>query len=117
SAGIIARYDDLLASGRSAVPCGDPVPPPELPGDAPVADVLEPVLVDFGVAVGCEAHPAVARCGERRLRQRLHLHEPLIREPRLDHRVATIAVRYGGLIILHPIEKACIAQCTDHTIP
>src|SRR5205085_2829668 len=37
--------DDRLVAGV-AVPDGDPVPPPELAGDAPGPDLLHPVAVD-----------------------------------------------------------------------
>src|SRR5204863_9763603 len=39
----LRRHHHLLA----AIPDGAPVPPPELPRAAPVADVLEPVEVDL----------------------------------------------------------------------
>ena len=42
-----------------AVPCGYPVAPPELAGDAPVADVVHPVEVGLGEAVGHELDLAV----------------------------------------------------------
>ena len=81
--------DDLVSIGR--VPDGKLMPPPDLARDVPVADVFEPVLVDAAVAFGDEANAAVAIGFQRRLRQRLHLDEPLQREQRLDDVAAAIA--------------------------
>ena len=47
-------------------PHGNPMPPPELPADAPVLDVAHPVVVNFCPAVGEEFHPALGHHGARR---------------------------------------------------
>ena len=74
-----------------AVPDRDAVPPPELAADAPVADVLHPVQVDPGPALGDEAQPPALDRRDRRHGERLHLHEPLQRQVRLDDGVAAVA--------------------------
>src|ERR1700681_1426579 len=74
--------------------------PPPLTRDVPVADVLEPVDVDRLPALGQNANPAIADAFKRRLGERPHLHEPLIRQPRLDDRVAPIAMSHGMLVWL-----------------
>ena len=47
----------------------------------------------------------VARRGQRRLGERLHLHEPLVREARLHHRVAAVAVRHRVRVLLHLLQQ------------
>ena len=59
--------------------------PPELTADAPVADVFHPVEVDALVAVGNEADFALLHHIYGGLGERLHVHEPLFGEKRLDH--------------------------------
>ena len=49
-----AAHADPAAALVLAVPHRDAVAPPELPGDAPVADALEPVLVVVAAALGDE---------------------------------------------------------------
>ena len=66
--------------------------PPELAGDAPVADALQPVRVVVAPPLGHEPERAVAVGCERGPGERLHPDEPLIGEPRLDHRVAAVTV-------------------------
>ena len=74
-----------------AVPCGDPVSPPELTGNAPVVDVLHPVHIDLGEAFGDELYPSVLNDVYRRLRQRLHLYKPLGAGERLNDGAAAVA--------------------------
>ena len=66
--------------------------PPQLPGDAPIPDVLHPGLVLFGPPFGREVHAARAGGLEGRFRQRTHPHEPLERQAWLNHRMAAVAV-------------------------
>ena len=81
------RNDRLAAV---AVPRGNLVAPPELTGNAPVLDVLHPIIVDFIHAVRDEADLAVFHDIHRRFRKRLHFHEPLRRNARLDDCTAAI---------------------------
>src|SRR5438270_9193914 len=48
------HYPLSLHDALPILPHGDAVAPPDLARDAPVADVLHPVEVDFGPAVGPE---------------------------------------------------------------
>ena len=50
---------------------------------------------------------AVAHGLERRLGERLHLHEPLVRQPRLDDGVAAVAMTNGVLVRLDLRPAAC----------
>ena len=84
------------------------MPPPKLPADAPVALLAQPVEVGLRVTLGEEADAAVADGFHRRLRQLLHLHEPLLAEHRLDGRFAAVAVadlRFVRLDLLHQAER------------
>ncbi len=45
-----------------AVPCGDAMTPPQLARDAPVVDVLHPLVVGFAVLVGRELDVALCDC-------------------------------------------------------
>ena len=91
----------------------DAVAPPQLPRDVPVADVLHPVLVRRAPALGDEANRPGAVRLERRLCERLHLHEPLIGQPRLHHRVAAVAVAHRVPMRLHFCEQAALLEHVD----
>ena len=81
------------------------VSPPELARDVPVADRLHPVDVDAFPSFREDAHAAVLHRLEGRCRERRHLHEPLVRESRLDDGVAAIAAthRIAMLLRLHEV--------------
>ena len=93
-----------------AVVCRDAVSPPELPGDAPVLDLLEPVEVYLLEPVGHEIELSVPRYLERRLGQRLHLYEPLVGYARLDDGVAAVAFARGYDHVLGLYE---VARCVE----
>src|SRR5947208_13632915 len=75
-----------------AVPDRNAMTPPELPRDVPVSNVLEPVHVHAFPLLREDPDGAVAQPLECGFRQRFHLHEPLVREARLDHGVGAVAV-------------------------
>ena len=66
---VFARHNGLAAV--IAVPHRDAVPPPQLPADAPVADVLQPVIKDFGKVFRHDLGAPGAHRFQRFLRQRL----------------------------------------------
>ena len=74
-----------------AVPRRDLVAPPELAGDAPVVDILHPVIIGLAEALGHELDAPVAHGLDGGLGQRLHLDEPLRARHRLDRRTAAVA--------------------------
>ena len=84
------RHRDLAA--LAAGPRRDAVPPPQLPRDAPVADVVHPVEKRLRPRLGNELGLPLLHRLDRRLGERLHLDEPLRRQHRLDDRVAALAV-------------------------
>ncbi len=82
------------------VPDRDAVSPPQLAADAPVADVFQPVVVDFGEPRGHDADAPIAHRLQRRVRQGLDAHEPLRGEHGLHHRVAALAVAQSVIVWL-----------------
>ena len=61
-----------------AIPCRDAVTPPELAGDAPVADILEPMEIDLFKALRDKLCLAVFNSVDSRTREGLHADEPLL---------------------------------------
>ena len=110
--------------------------PPQLPADAPVAQVLVPGLEGLRVAVRREAQRTVAfgrRQGLRGRGQRAfdllgghrakrrarearigHPHVPLVAEPRLDRHVASVAVADRVLVLADLLEQPVRAEPLDH---
>ena len=88
-AGVGARNGHMAAV--VAVPHGDLMPPPELAGNAPVAHAVHPVEIRLGEAIRHELDLAVFHNADGFLRQRLHLHEPLVARKRLHVVMAAVA--------------------------
>ena len=104
--GIFARNRNFAA--RPAMPHRNAMPPPQLPRDAPVADVVHPFEVGLGPVRGHEGDAAFFHGLDRRLGQRLHLHPPLLRNQRLDDRLAAMALADAQpvrLDLLHQLER------------
>ena len=97
--GVLLRDGDVPAV--VAVPGGDAVAPPELAGDAPVADVVHPVQIGLGEAVGDEFDFPVLHHADGLLGQRLHLDEPLVGVERLHVVVAAVAGAHAVGVVLH----------------
>jgi len=76
------------------------VAPPELAGNAPVADVLHPVQIDFRESLRNEADLPVFGRLDGRSGQGLHLHEPLAGKHRLNDGAAAVAVADGVGMVL-----------------
>ena len=96
---------DLLATGRVAVIDGDPVAPPQLARDTPVADVLHPVVVDAREALRNDADATLAHGLQRGVRQRLDAQVPLVEQQRLQHGARALAVPHlvGVGILFHDL--------------
>ncbi len=107
SGGPLARDLDLAVR---AVPRGDLVPPPELPRDAPVLDVLEEVVVGLPPLVGDDDGLARAHGLERHLGHRLHLEKPLRRDHRLDDAARALAARQGEHVRLDTAGEALLGE-------
>ena len=104
-----SRLHDRIGAARVAVPHRNAMPPPELPRDVPVANALQPVHVHRFPPLGQDADRAVAHRLQRRLGERLHAHEPLVRQARLHHRVAAVAVTHRVLVCARPSPARPIA--------
>src|SRR5690606_33360284 len=89
------------------VPGGNAVSPPDLPRDAPILDVVQPVEVGLGPVLGDELDSAVAHALDggfgdalapagAAIRQHVagQVHEPLIGEIGFDDGVGTVTARH-----------------------
>ena len=72
------------------VPDGNAVSPPELAANAPVLDVLKPVVVNFFPALGEETDESIAH-GVTGLNGLWVLEEPLLAQARFDRHIRTLA--------------------------
>jgi hypothetical protein len=116
-AAFAAHGDFLLRNGRvtvRAVERGDAMTPPQLPGDAPVQDVLEPVLVRRHPEIGDERHLARAHRLEGAVGEPPHRAEPLHGQVRFDHRVAALAVADGVTVRLLATPHSLLHQRREH---
>ena len=94
-------------AARIAVIGRDAVAPPELAGNAPIADVFHPVIIRFVKALRHELDLTRAHCCKCRFCKRLHVHKPLFGNQRFHRGMAAIAgahiVRIG--LYLHEIAR------------
>ena len=74
--------------------------PPELAGDAPVADVVHPLVIGLGPVRRNEANFAALDDGDGLFGERLGLDEPLRGDERLDGGLAAIALAEAELVVL-----------------
>ena len=86
--GVLARHGHFAAV--IAVPHGDAVPPPELAADAPITDVLQPVVIDFGEALRHNAGFSAADGFQRLVGQGLNFDEPLGGDHGFDNLAAAL---------------------------
>ncbi len=116
----LARLGVVDGNGQTpagvAVPDGNAVAPPELPADAPVPDVLHPVLVGALEALGNETDAPVAHRVEGGARQRLDAHEPLLRDDRLDDGAGALAVAHGVRIRLDALDEPARLEVGDDAV-
>ena len=109
---ILARHGDVLAV--VAVPRRNRVPPPELPRDAPVLDVSKPVKVRLGPLRRQDLNRPILDGFDRRRSERLHLHEPLGRDHRLDDRPRPLRTRQRHHVLLAAARETAIAELDLH---
>ena len=107
-AGRFLRHHNLPA--LVAVVSRNPVPPPELAADAPVADVIRPVVINLVHAFRDEPDLAFLHRLHRRFDQFVHLYEPLFLDHRLDGRLTAVMGAYVVGIVLDPHEKPLFLQ-------
>ena len=90
------------------------MPPPDLPGDAPVFDVSHPSEIIVDPAFRNEPDPSLQHGLDRRLGQRLDLDEPLRGQVRLDHGLAPVAFPERHLMVFNLGEQLLLTQGGDH---
>ena len=93
------------------------MPPPELAADAPVADVLHPVVVDLGEALRDDPDLAAPNGLDGRLGDRRHPHVPLLRHDGLHDLVAPVAVAHGVAVRVDLLQQAVPLQLLDDLGP
>src|SRR5580700_564741 len=99
-----------LAAGHvptavGVVPGRYAMPPPQLPADAPILDLVHPFEIDGGPILGHEADAPRFDGLDGRFRQRLDVDEPLIGEQGFEHGAAAVAARYGELMGLDALDE------------
>ena len=72
------------------IPNGYAMSPPDLPADAPILNLLEPLCVDFFPVCGKETDQMIAHDGERLLRFRI-TEKPLLAQAWLDRHFTALA--------------------------
>ena len=92
---------DLAAGFTHHKPGGDAVAPPQLAGNAPVADVGEPVAVDLAPALRHEAGIGVLERLTAAGRQGLGFDKPLGGEQGLHRHLAAVGKGHAVAVVLH----------------
>ena len=82
----------LVRACERGGPNRNPMTPPQLPTNAPVAFLTQPVEICLGITLRKKPNAAIFNGVNRVLRQGVHLHEPLITQERLNRRLAAVAV-------------------------
>ena len=91
------------------------MPPPELPRNAPVLQVHQPVAVDLRPAFGHKAGVlVVVQVIQGLVCQGPNFHKPLGRQQRLHGHLAPVAVGHRVAVVLHADEEALIVQPLHH---
>src|ERR1019366_3481169 len=112
--GRLARHNDFAAV--LAVPRGNAMAPPQLARDAPVVNVAHPLEIRLGVILRDELDFAVFNGFDGSVGERLNLHEPLRREPRLDDGLAAIALAQRDDVILRADQEAAFFEVFEHLL-
>ena len=90
--GHLLRYHDFTTI--VTVVSGNPVSPPKLTADTPVADIVSPVKVGLVHTLGNQLDFAILYSFYRRFNQLIHLHKPLLFYQRLNGGLATVMGAY-----------------------
>ena len=88
--------------------------PPELAGDAPVADVIHPVEVGFLKPLGDEFRFLVLDRGDRRFGKRFHADKPLQGDTRFDQGMAAVTGTDIMFVRFGPDDKAAGLEVSDN---
>src|SRR5687767_9040445 len=88
--------------------------PPELPRNAPVANIAHPLEVRLRPVLRNEDHAAFFDRLDSRLGQWFHATEPLRRDQRLDDALAALALPGGHLVVLYLLKEPDLVQRGHH---
>ena len=91
--------------------------PPELSGNAPVADVVRPVEINLVHALRNQADVPVLHAFYGRLDQLAHLHEPLLLDQRLHRGLAAVMGSHVVGIVLDAHQKPHLVQLLHDGLP
>ena len=90
--------------------------PPQLARNAPVINVLHPVQINLPVVFRNDRDLAALDRRNRAVGQRLDLDEPLLGEPRFNHRSAAVALAQSKSMVLLAHQKSLLLQIGQHTL-
>ena len=111
-AGILSGYHDLAA--LIAIVGRDPVPPPELPGNAPVTDVIRPVEVRLLHTLRQQLDITLLYGLHSRLDKFIHLHKPLLLYHGLHGSLAAVMGTHVMGMRNHLHQKSKLLQFLHH---
>ena len=106
---VTADIDIVVA----VVPGGNAMPPPKLSADAPVLNVVHPLVVGLGPVFRHEFDFAGLDRFDRRPGQRFDVHIPLIGQVRLDDRSTSVAPWYFGFVVFDLVQQAERVEVLD----
>jgi len=111
---ILPGHGDMAAVG--ARPGGNLMTPPQLAGNAPVADIFHPVEIGLTEPLGDELGLPLLDHPDGLLGQRLHLHEPLGGDDRLHVLMAAVAGTHVVAVRLHLYQVSARFQVGDNLL-
>ena len=99
---------------RFVIPCRDTVTPPQLTRDTPVLNIAHPGEIHVFVLLRYELNVAVLNRFNRRFRQYIGTHVPLVGQHWFDNYAATVAVRNGQVVRFNFFQQAeCVNRSND----
>ena len=93
------------------------MPPPQLPRDAPGLDVLQPVVVRLLLALRQDPRLPRPNRRQRRRREPLRVHIPLVGQERFDRHLRPVPVRHHVRLRIYAVEPALLLRQRHHQIP
>ena len=110
----LAVYHNLTAV--VAVVSWNPVSPPELTGNTPVADILQPVQISLVKPLRNEGQVAILHCFDSRLCHLLHLYEPLLLDHGLNGGATAVVGSYIMDMVYHLHQQTLLLQFLYHDL-
>src|SRR4030042_4364030 len=106
------RHNDL--SALITIPGGDTMPPPDLPRDAPIPDILHPLEIGLLPDLRDDSSTAISNSLDGRFSQRFGFYKPLERKVRLYDRPTTITMTHHVAVVLHFDQDPVPLKIFDH---